>query len=281
MKRYHSNILLFVLIGVLVVFAGCCINIGGWPQAKAERSEQLAAPMADVEQLAVDTSFGKVVVTGAETTECSVAAHITANAPTAQEANEIAHNVEIRLEQQGKTLVVRTMKPHLAHNRSIGVDFDITIPHKTGIECSSSFGEIAFKDIEGEIKGHTSFGAVRMNNVTGKIDVDTSYGAITGRQVTSSDFIANTSFGEIDVDFTESCPANMSAKLDTSYGAIRASIPKNFAGGINLETGFGEIETSMPVTVQGRISKDHIKGAIGQGEGKLVLKTSFGDIKLK
>jgi len=61
------------------------------------------------------------------------------------------------------------------------------------------------------------------------------------------------------------------------------------AGEINLETSFGEIETSMPVTVRGRISKDHIKGAIGQpalsgvegGTGNLILKTSFGAIKLK
>jgi len=283
MKRYFSSgLFLTCVLLALAAVVGCCINIGNWCRAKVERTDHLSAPMTEVEAMSAQTSFGEVTVTGRDdVNECSVTAHITVQAPSEEEAGQILNQVQVALEPQGKTLVIKTKQPHLKSRRSIGVDLNIILPTQTRIDCSTSFGEIKITNIKGDVKAETSFGAIQAENVTGKIHLDTSHGAIRCRQIVSSDFAANTSFGEINVSFGDTGPNDITAKLTTSFGAIEVAAPPSFAGQVDSQTSFGSIKTELPLTVKGDFSKDHISGAVGEGNGKLSLNTSFGSIKIK
>jgi hypothetical protein len=73
----------------------------------------------------------------------------------------------------------------------------------------------------------------------------------------------------------------MSADVATSYGSIEFVTPPKFSGEVDLETSYGSITTDLPITVKGQLGKDKIEGAIGDGKGKLHLKTSFGAITLR
>jgi DUF4097 and DUF4098 domain-containing protein YvlB len=270
-----------ILIATAVTMAGCCICCNWQNQKHYEKTESLSAQMTGIEQLKVDTSFGEVVITGADTAECNVSAKIKGGAPTADEAQQLVEQTKITLQPQGNTLVIKIDKPDLKNNRSLGVDFNITVPFKTAINCKTSYGKIKLENITGDVDALTSFGEIDVDTLNGKIRLDTSYGKIDCTAVTTGDFVAKTSFGKVKVAFSDSCPPDMKAKIETSYGQIHTKIPSCFAGQVTVETSFGSIRSDLPITVKGEIGKSHIRGTIGQGSGILNLKTSFGNVSIK
>ena len=62
---------------------------------------------------------------------------------------------------------------------------------------------------------------------------------------------------------------------------VDVAVPPNFAGDVAVETSFGSVKTELPITVKGDFGKTRFYGSIGQGKGKIDLKTSFGSIKIK
>lgn len=317
-QNYLPKTTLGSLLCLLIATAGCCINIGCEPQAKYKRTEQLSAPLAPGSTLDAETSFGSITVTGADVTECNVTAKICVQAPTEKEAAEIAEKVKVKLVPTGKTLTVKVEKPRVGNNRSIGVSFKITVPKQTDIECSTSYGPIKLANINGNIKAETSFASINSEDIQGLVQLETSYGRITCRNITSTaleattsfssikcenvqgpaqletsygsikcrdftstDITAKSSFGSIDIACSSSTPAEITADVVTSYGNIDFATPPEFSGQVDLATSYGSIKTDLPIMVKGDIGKEKIKGMIGEGKGKLRLKTSFGSIKIK
>ncbi len=182
---------------------------------------------------------------------------------------------------EGKVLVFKVEKPILRNNRSIGVSYDVTVPTRTGIKCETSFGKVELKNITGDVDAKTSFGKIYAENITGKVQLDTSYGEVDCKGITTGDFRAKSSFGKMDIEFSDACPADIRARIETSFGEVDVGIPPNFAGDIAVETSFGSVKTELPITVKGDFGKTRINGTIGQGKGRMDLKTSFGSIKIK
>jgi len=269
------------IIAIIVAASGCCMCWGWRGQEHYERTESMSAPMGGLEKISVDTSFGEIKIAGAETSDCNVTARVTGQASTVEEAKQLAEQTKIKLETDGKTLVIKAEKPYVKHNRSIGIAYEITVPIKTSINCKTSYGEVELENITGDVVAHTSFGQLKAKNITGKIELNTSYGEVDCREITTGDFFAKTSFGEMVIIFSDACPADMKAKIETSFGEIVADIPPNFAGNVSVETSFGKIKTDLPITIKGEFGKDSFSGKIGDGAGKLDFKTSFGNVTIK
>jgi hypothetical protein len=269
------------LVCLLILLAGCCINIGSCCREKQEWTDRLRAPLAPGSALAAETSFGSITVTGADVNYCDVTAEVCVQAPSKKEAQEIAKKVKIKLEPIDKTLTLKVEKPHLECNRSVAVSFNITVPKQTDIECTTSFGSIKLTSIDGNIKSETSFASITCENVSGSAYLETSYGSITCRNITLTDLTARSSFGGIDIVCSPSTPPQINVDAATSYGGISFVTPPRFAGQVSLATSFGSIKTDLPITVKGSLNEENIKGTIGQGNGKLNLKTSFGSIELR
>jgi len=279
-KNLSPKALVTFLLCLLIVITGCSIGTGCSQQSKYEKTEQLSAPMADLEAVDVETGFGSIKIVGGDVTDCKIKAEIFAQAPTDEEAKQLAEKVKIKLEPVDKTLNIIVDKPKIRNNRCIGVSFDIIVPRRTNIDCSTSFGSIKLKDIRGNVNVRTSFASIECENIEGSVDLETSYGKIKCRNITSTDINARSSFGNINIACSPETSPEIDADIATSYGNIEFATPPGFSGRVDLETSFGSIRTDLPITVKGRISKDRIKGSVGQGNGKLRLKTSFGSIRI-
>jgi len=393
-KKYCTVLALGFCLYLLLIISGCGIQIGDWGKAKYERTVQQQAPLAPGSTVIAQTSSGSITITGADVTNCSVVAQIRVQAPTEEEAQEIAEQVEIKLEPVGQTLTVKAEKPPKKRRRSISISYNITVPKQTNVDCDSSYGAIKLSNIDGNVKGKTSSGSITAENIQGLVDlntsygrvnckdisgdniklrsssgsitaenikgsaeldtsygsitckdisggdvklktssgkiklskasctdydvhtsygsitadelkanllklhsssgsinvteasantadISTSYGRITCRQITTTDLTAKSGSGDIDVAFSDSTPAEITANVTTSYGSIDFTTPPEFTGRVELATSYGSIRTDLPITISGEISKKKLKGTIGQGNGKLYLKTSSGSIKIK
>jgi len=266
---------------VIIVVGGCCINFGWWNQQQHERTEQVSAPIDQARQISVDTSFGDITIIGADTNDCNVIAKITGQAPSTEEAKSLAEQTKIKLEPDGNTLIIRAEKPHLSRKRSVSITYDIVVPTRTSVKCKSSYGKIKLANIRGVVSANTSFGNIEAENITGRMDLDTSYGKVDCQKISCAEFLANSSFGDIEVDFTNACPNNLISRITTSYGNVEADVPTDFTGDVVIETSFGKVRTELPIMIKGDVSKTRLTGTIGQGNGKLNFKTSFGSVNIE
>jgi hypothetical protein len=144
MKNRHSAKISLVCLLCLTIFINGCFytDTGGWARAKYERTDTLSAPLEPGSILVATTDVGTIDVTDMDVTECNVIAKISVKAPTEEEAKEIADQIKITLEQSGKTLTVKTVKPRKRKHRSISINFKITVPNQTTVKLGSGVGDI-------------------------------------------------------------------------------------------------------------------------------------------
>lgn len=220
----------------LLIACGCDFQFADWGQARFERVVSRQVPLAADGTLDVATQLGSIAVTGADVTDCNIVAEIVARAPTEEEAQQLAEQVEIKAERVADTLNVRADKPKLAHNRSIGVSYTITTPRRVNVTCDSKYGSIRLANIEGTVKGKSSSGSMKAESIAGPIDLDTSYGSITCKSIAGPSVLRSSS-GSITVADLEG-----SAKIETSYGSITC---ERFSGDdLVLKTSSGKIAVS-------------------------------------
>jgi DUF4097 and DUF4098 domain-containing protein YvlB len=273
-KRYRMFRAISCCLGLLIIISGCDLQIGGWGQAKYEKTVQRQAPISPGSKLFVETSSGSITITGGDVTECSVIADICGRAPTEEEAQLLVEQVTIELETIGNTLTVKADKPPSRNNRSVSISYDITVPKQTNIECASSYGAIEIANIEGTASGKTSSGSIEAKNIEGSANLDTSYGSVNCRNITGDNITVKSSSGSITAEIIKG-----SAQLTTSYGSITCTDMSD--GDIKLKTSSGKIKLSNVSlgdcdahTSYGSIVSDELKGE------SIKLHSGSGDIKL-
>lgn len=262
MKNGHfKKISLACLLCLLITTMGCYINIGCWPRARFERTEQLSAPLASGSTLIAETDVGSITVTGLDVTDCNVTATICVKASTEEKAKELADQIKIELDRDGKTLMVKTKKPRAKRYCSISISFNITLPKQTNLQLESDVGEIRVSDITGEIKAGTDVGKITCKEISGDTDLKADV-------------------GNVKVVYSKTAPAVCSVNIATDVGSIDLTAPPNFSAVVHAETDVGSITSDQPLTLTGKIGKN-LNGTMGAGEGKLHLKTDVGSIKIK
>jgi DUF4097 and DUF4098 domain-containing protein YvlB len=276
----------------IATLAGCDLRFADWSRAKFETTTSHQAPLAVGGTLDVATQSGSITITGAEVAECRVEATITAHAPTQEEAQQLADQVEIRLESAEDILKIRANKPDLAHNRSVAVSYAITAPRTINVLCESSYGSLHVANIEGAIKGKTSSGSVKAEEIKGELDLNTSYGSIACKHIDGQTVLLRSSSGSITVTDLKGA-----AKMETSYGSITCE--ESSGGNLELKTSSGGIRVSnasfgdcLADTSYGSITGNHLKGnniklhsnsgsvEVAEAQADTVdLHTSYGRVK--
>jgi len=265
---------------LLVIISGCDIQIGGWGQAKYERTVQRQAPLSPGSKLYVETSSGSITITGGDVTECSLIAEICGRAPTEEEAQLLAEQVKIELETAGNTLTVKAEKPPKKNKSSISISYDITVPKQTNVECASSYGAIEIANIEGTAIGKTSSGSIEAKNIEGPVNLDTSYGSVNCRNITGDNITVKSSSGSIAAEIIKG-----STQLTTSYGSITCTDMSD--GNLKLKTSSGKIRLSNASfgdcdahTSYGSIVSDGLDGKLiklHSGSGSINVTDSSAD----
>jgi len=169
----------FVLIALTLTLGACDIEMGNWSQAHYDRTVELQQPMADGGTLAVSTASGHIHVGGQAVSEARVVATIRGQAPTEEEAREIAEATEIRFEPTGDKVAIKADTPKLGRNRSVSISYDIVVPRQTSVECGSASGGIEAAGLEGSVKANTASGSVACESIRGgNVEMGSASGSV-------------------------------------------------------------------------------------------------------
>jgi len=145
------------------------------------------------------------------------------------------------------------------HNNDVRVDFTVRVPSGVRLVARTVDGDVDAASLQGEVEA---------NSVLGNIRISTA-GYARAKTVTGS---INASLGK----------ANWPGQIEfeTITGEITLKLPADLNTEVNAESTTGDITTDFPLIVQGSLTRRAMKGTIGSGGRKLVLKTISGPIKL-
>ncbi len=142
------------------------------------------------------------------------------------------------------------------------------------VNASSGSGAIRANDIAGAFEAHTGSGSVRLTQVApGDVNVTTGSGSSKLRGVVGA-LRVRAGSGSVEIDGQQ----KGAWSVDTGSGSVRIRLPEDAAFRLDAQTGSGGISVDHPLTVQGKISKKHIKGDVRGGGDPLTIETGSGGI---
>jgi len=246
---------------LVTLLAGCYVPFGDTLKAKAERTDELTAPLTNVSALAVSTNVGAIKLEAAEVAEARITAEITVKAKTEEEAERLLEEVRITAEPSGRTLVVKAVKPTDFGKNQLGVDFTILAPANLALDCTTNVGDICADGFTGRVQARTDVGDIEAYGLRGGVDFYTNVGEIKAAYA------------------TDAAPA-LDVSLTTNVGDIDFAGPHHISANLTAEVNVGSIDTDRPLTVTGPIKKS-IRASLGDSEGQIKLHTNVGSIKIR
>jgi hypothetical protein len=151
--------------------------------------------------------------------------------------------------------------------------FDI----KGDANLSSTSGDISAEDMVGSIQIDNTSGDVSLKEMEGNIKVNTASGDVMIVQK-EGDLRLESSSGDVEVK-TKIFP-QYKYYVETSSGYIRLLLPQDSNAEVELETSSGSLDCKLPLSVSG-VSRNLLKGKLGQGGPKINLISTSGEIELR
>ena len=145
-------------------------------------------------------------------------------------------------------------------------------------DLRTSGGAISFERIEGELSAETSGGSIRGADVGGDVDVHTSGGSIDLRGMAGA-VNASTSGGGVTVYFARG--NSRGGSLSTSGGRVAVHVDPDVALDIDASSSGGRVTLDLPVSIQGRLSRTAVRGALNGGGARLRVRLSGGGVSVR
>jgi hypothetical protein len=196
--------------------------------------------------------------------------------------------------------------------QNLTVKFQIMVPKKFNLRGSTSGGNIAISDVQGQVRFETSGGDVQAQSIVGTTDLSTSGGDvhltdITGKVKTETsggdiecenitgDLNAGTSGGNLKLTSIQGNirgetsggtitarlkGENKGMELHSSGGTIYIYVDESIKADIDASSSGGKVTCDMPITIQGDIDESELHGKINGGGPVIHAETSGGDVKI-
>lgn len=251
----------------------------------AERDDHVSASMAPGQTLTVKTSFGGITVRGGDVETCEVQAHVRVQASKQDKADALLEQVTVSLEPRGNGLYLHLDHPHLGSHESVSAGFEVIVPYRTQLDCTTSHAKICIEQTEGDVQAKTSFGSVDCTNVIGALDLKSSHGQIDMQNIQASRIFADTSFARVRLMCQDAQTPPEKIVLKTSHGSIEAKNVRT--RDLEARTSFGSVSIRYapdgPDGLDARLSSSH--GSLSltppqDYQGSVELSTSHGSINL-
>ncbi len=175
---------------------------------------------------------------------------------------------------------------------------DITAERTRGtLRLDTGSGDITLRDAEGDISLDTGSGTVDATNVRGhRLFIDTGSGSVTVARADVADVNIDTGSGDVDAQDVRSPTILIdtgsggvtlglladveSVGIDTGSGDVSLTLPEALGAELEIETSSGDIDLGFPVEVR-RIERNEVYGRTGDGQGRIVVSTGSGDVRLR
>ncbi|HUG29576.1 MAG TPA: DUF4097 family beta strand repeat-containing protein, partial [Candidatus Limnocylindria bacterium] len=111
---------------------------------------------------------------------------------------------------------------------------------------------------------------------TERLEVDTGSGSVELLRTAAPSLLVDTGSGSVEADLTV---AVHDAMIDTGSGSVTLRVPEDLDARGVLDSGSGSVRTDFAVEVTQQ-RRSYLNGVIGAGNGRIVVDTGSGGIRL-
>jgi lia operon protein LiaG len=173
----------------------------------------------------------------------------------------------------------------------------VTAEHTRGrLKLDTGSGGVTLTDAQGDVRLDTGSGNVTVTGVSGQsLDLDTGSGSIRATDIDVKTLKADVGSGgmrlaqvkapRVDVDAgsgpvdLEILSAIEDLHVDAGSGGVTVRLPATLGADVDIETGSGGIDSDFPVQTS-RVQRNHLRGQIGDGRGRIRIETGSGQVRL-
>ncbi|MCA9733454.1 DUF4097 family beta strand repeat protein [candidate division KSB1 bacterium] len=283
--RYFLMRLLPVLTGLslLILSSGCNVNgtidVGdgnGDNRYTASDPINLRVGVAGHTGLEVNNINGPVEVYGVNgIDEIEITGERIVRSDSQHDADEHLNSLQVSLRDAGSMIIVETEQPSSSDGREYEVRYKIRIPDNWDVTVNLTNGIVTVESISGNVEADVTNGNVNVTDVVGSVSVDLTNGNADLRDIN----------GNVEVDLTNGIiftqmnwTTNRQCKLSTTNGGIELRVPETASADFTASVSNGEISLTG-LTLHDLVSSPRsVHGRLGNGEGRIELKTVNGSI---
>lgn len=275
--------------------AGCGDDGRGWGRrALACDVREFTSPATGSLSI-IDRTNGDIRVRAWDGDEVHVRAVVRATARDLEVAREIAASVVI---SEGDRL--RASGPEGQQgwrgNQWWSVDYDVQVPRATELTVAAVNGEVAIRELSGDVSVEAVNGEIAISDVTGDVSAKAVNGEIAISRV-SGDISAETVNGSvelegvsgnvegtavnglIEVTLVGDRLAGDGVDLKTVNGPVDLRMPRSFSAQLELDTVTGGMDVDFPIAISGKVGR-RISATLGGGGPLVRVETSAGAIRI-
>ena len=309
--RQTARLKLFTLVALLVP-----MFYSASAQAADTFEENLTAPGAIT--LDVSTGSGSIKVTSGPGRDVTVIGKVKIRKGgwfrrTPSNADEIIdavlENPPVVLE--GDTLYVGKFEDK-GLGRAVTISYDIVVPTDTQVHASSGSGSVSITDMDAPAKAGAGSGSIKLINIggdvtaktgSGSINADGIAGAFTGSAGSGSIRLSQAAPGDVSVaagsgsiKLTNVVGAVKAAagsggvnvegrqegdwKLASGSGSVTVTLPSDATFNLDAESNSGRVRVAEHFSVDGKVEKRHVEGAVNGGGPELRVNSGSGSIRI-
>lgn len=167
---------------------------------------------------------------------------------------------------------------------------------KGDVDIDTGSGDVRVDGMEGPLNVDVGSGDVTLSNVKGStLDIDTGSGEVHGTAIAADALKVDTGSGGVGLDGLVAQTANIDVgsgdvdlawtvdpgdiDIDSGSGEVHLTMPTGSGASVDLESSSGDINSDFEVRTQ-HIERDALRGAFGDGQGRIKVETGSGDISL-
>ena len=155
----------------------------------------------------------------------------------------------------------------------------VTVPRGARLHTSSGNGKVRIADVTGWVDASSGNGEVSVEKVGGWVRARSGNGDV---MIGTTNGPVNASSGNGDVRVTmDRLTGNEDMEFTSGNGRIEVIVPSDFSADVEANTGNGRISTDFPITIQGKLSRNRLRGTIGNGGRRLKLSTGNGSMEIR
>ena len=218
------------------------------------------------------TRSGALELQGADQTIVSVKAEKRVRAPTQEEAEAFAQQVEVNVELEDDEVVIDAEYPETPPDVSVSVSFKITAPQSVEVKFKTGSGNIKVSEVEGEVTADAGSGEITVAECEGSVNADSGSGGIR-LQKNIGAAVLHTASGKIRVTGIEGA-----LKATSDSGGITV---RNSVGALDLHALSGRISADLQSLMDHanfKTSSGSINVKVAEGAAPVVANTNSGGI---
>jgi lia operon protein LiaG len=165
-----------------------------------------------------------------------------------------------------------------------------------GLDVEVGSGEVQLTATEGEVRVTTGSGGVQLTKAKGRtLAIQTGSGEVAASGIEADQLAVQTGSGHVRVTGVKAPRVELQTgsggvtvelqgevdrlDIDTGSGDIVITAPPSLSAQLELQTASGEIDSDFPLAVT-RSGRDHLRGTVGDGKGKISVETGSGGVRL-